>query len=85
MVRARAPFLDLRDDGRQLLERARAEGVRACAFAIEDRPGDPFLVDREAPIVQVHGPRAGASRIFEIVSHVLALQYLLCRGASKRA
>ncbi len=78
-------FLDLRDDRSQLLEGPCAESVRARAFAIEDRPGDPLLVDREAPVVQVHGPRVGASRIFEIVSHLFGLQYLLCRSAAKRA
>ena len=37
----------------QLFDGAAAERVGALAFAIEDRPGDAFAVDREAPVLQL--------------------------------
>src|SRR5262249_19566601 len=40
------------DDHGELLKRPPAQGVLALALAVEHRPGDALMVDREAPIPQ---------------------------------
>ncbi len=55
MSRDLRAFLDARDDGRQLLQRTRAQRVGARAFTVEDGPGDALLIDAKAPVVQDQG------------------------------
>jgi len=46
---------NLFDDRLQFFDRAAAKRVGALAFAVEDRPGDAFAIDAEAPVFELRG------------------------------